>query len=89
MSIFFVTFHRYIKVNLLPGSAQQLTTIRTNLVSEFIKPIFGNSFAVTMPLNSIYSKSLQISVVSVIGQKEEWVVSIFFFEFIICNNVEN
>lgn len=62
----------YIKLFILPGSAQQ--TLRTNLFTDFIKPVFNNYISVQIPLNKIYTKSLQVKVIGVIGQKEDWLV---------------
>lgn len=65
--------YRYLKAALLPNSQQSL---RTSLVSgALLKPVFGNSFAVAIPLNKLYTKTLQVNVLSVVGQREEIVVS--------------
>lgn len=61
----------YIKAALLPGTAAHCC--RTQPFSEFVKPLFSNSFAVQVPLESVYAKSLQIKVMSVTGTCEEWV----------------
>lgn len=42
---------------------------------EFQKPVFGESFSVPIPLNKIYTKTLQVNVLSVVGQREEVIVS--------------
>lgn len=42
----------------------------------FQKPVFGESFSVPIPLNKIYAKTLQVNVLSVVGQREEIVVRI-------------
>lgn len=49
--------------------------MRTNMFSEFQKPVFGDSFSLPIPLNKIYTKTLQINVLSVNGQREEIIVS--------------
>lgn len=41
----------------------------------FQKPVFGESFTVPIALNKIYTKTLQVNVFSVAGQKEEMIVS--------------
>lgn len=70
-----LSFHidRYLKAALLPNNQQSL---RTSLVSgAVLKPVFGNSFSVPLPLNKLYTKTLQVNVMSVVGQREEIVVS--------------
>lgn len=70
------SFFRYLKAALLPNSQQQ--SLRTSLVSgALLKPVFGNSFSVPIPLNKLYTKTIQVNVLSVVGQREEIVVSEF------------
>lgn len=64
--------YRYIRAALVPGNAQQ--TIRTSAFMDFIKPSFNNSFTVIVSLQHIYSKSLQVKVMSITNSTEEWVV---------------
>lgn len=70
----------YLRAALLPYSLQ---SIRTKTVSDFDRPVFGESFTVPISLNKILSKILQISVISVLGQREEIVgtVQISLAEF--------
>lgn len=69
----------YLKAALLPNSQQSL---RTSLASgALLKPVFGNLFSVPIPLNKLYTKTLQVNVFSVVGQREEIVVSVNFFWF--------
>lgn len=75
---FNVTLFRYLRAALLPNSQQ---SIRTNLFSDFQKPVFGDSFSMPIPLNKIYTKTLQVNVLSVVGQREEIIVSIYEIEF--------
>lgn len=71
LSIYFI--RRYLKAALLPNSQQSL---RTSLASgALLKPVFGNSFSEPIPLNKLYTKTLQVNVFSVVGQREEIVVS--------------
>ncbi|XP_037943848.1 protein kibra-like [Teleopsis dalmanni] len=58
----------YLRAALLPNS---LTSIRTNAVSDFHKPVFSETFAVPISLSKLQTKSLQVTVVSMTGQKEE------------------
>lgn len=69
---------RYLRAALLPNSQQSL---RTNLFTDFEKPIFGDSFSMPIPLSQIYTKTLQINVQSVVGQQEEIIVSFFLLAF--------
>lgn len=69
--------NRYLRAALLPNSQLSL---RTSLVSgALLKPVFGNSFAVPIPLNKLYTKTLQVNVLSVVGQREEIVVSCLLY----------
>lgn len=64
---------RYLKAALLPNTQQ---AIRTQLVSgALVKPAFGDAFSVSIPLNKIYTKTLQVTVISVCEQREEIIVS--------------
>ena len=58
---------------LLPGAQQ---TLRTNTTIDFAKPVFGNNCLVHIALNKLFTKSLQVKIMIVIGQKEDWVVCI-------------
>lgn len=68
-------FHsgRYLRAALLPNS---LNSLCTSLFSDFKKPVFGDSFSISIPLNKIYTKTLQVNVLCVVnGQREEIIVS--------------
>lgn len=66
---------RYLRAALLPNTPQ---SVRTSLVSGgVLKPVFGDSFTVPIPLNKIYTKTLQVNVLIVVGQREEIIVSLF------------
>uniref|UniRef100_A0A336MQG5 CSON005429 protein n=1 Tax=Culicoides sonorensis TaxID=179676 RepID=A0A336MQG5_CULSO len=71
----------YIRAALVPGNSQQ--TIRTSAFIDFVKPSFNSSFSVIVPLQHIYSKSLQVKVMSITNNVEEWVgnVQISLAEF--------
>ncbi|KAM8706052.1 hypothetical protein ACLKA7_010353 [Drosophila subpalustris] len=58
----------YLRAALLPNS---LTSIRTKALGDFQKPVFNDTFAVPISLDKLLSKSLQVTVVSMTGQKEE------------------
>ncbi|CAD6993333.1 unnamed protein product [Ceratitis capitata] len=58
----------YLRAALLPNS---LTSIRTKALSDFQKPVFSDTFAVSISLSKLQTKSLQVTVVSMTGQKEE------------------
>ncbi|KAH8325263.1 hypothetical protein KR074_010426 [Drosophila pseudoananassae] len=58
----------YLRAALLPNS---LTSIRTKAVGDFQKPVFNDTFAVPITLDKLLTKSLQVTVVTMTGQKEE------------------
>lgn len=59
----------YLRAALLPNTQQ---SIRTSLVSaDVLKPIFGDAFTVPIPLNKLFTKSLQVNVVNVVEKREE------------------
>ncbi|XP_033244324.1 protein kibra isoform X2 [Drosophila miranda] len=58
----------YLRAALLPNS---LTSIRTKALGDFQKPVFNDTFAVPITLDKLLTKSLQVTVVSMTGQKEE------------------
>ncbi|XP_034661303.1 protein kibra [Drosophila subobscura] len=58
----------YLRAALLPNS---LTSIRTKALGDFQKPVFNDTFAVPISLDKLLTKSLQVTVVSMTGQKEE------------------
>lgn len=65
----------YIKAILLPASSGNPVVLRTKTFNEFVKPVFGASVQVPISLNKVYAKSLQIKIMILLGQKEDWVVS--------------
>lgn len=69
-SLFFI--YSYLRAALLPNS---LTSIRTKALGDFQKPVFNDTFAVPISLDKLLTKSLQVTVVSMTGQKEEIIVS--------------
>lgn len=64
----------YIKVILLPISGNAVV-LRTKTFNDFIRPVLGASVQIPISLNKIFTKSLQIKVMILLGQKEDWVVS--------------
>ncbi|KAH8382401.1 hypothetical protein KR009_003349 [Drosophila setifemur] len=58
----------YLRAALLPNS---LTSIRTKVLGDFQKPVFNDTFAVPITLDKLLTKSLQVTVVTMTGQKEE------------------
>jgi protein KIBRA len=65
----------YIKAILLPASSGNPVVLRTKTFNEFVKPEFGASVQVPISLNKVYTKSLQVKIMILLGQKEDWVVS--------------
>lgn len=66
----------YIKAILLPAaSGNSAVVLRTKTFNEFIKPVFGASVQIPISLNKVYTKSLQIKIMMLLSQKEDWVVS--------------
>jgi protein KIBRA len=63
---------------LIPGAQQ---TLRTNATSDFAKPVFGNNCLIHIALNKLFTKSLQVKIMIIIGQREDWVVSVDGFCF--------
>lgn len=64
----------YIKAILLPAVAGNSVVLRTKTFNEFIKPVFGASVQIPISLNKVYTKSLQIKIMMLLSQKEDWVV---------------
>lgn len=67
----------YIKAIMLPATSGNPVILRTKTFNEFVKPVFGASVQVPIPLNKVYTKSLQIKIMILLSQKEDWVVSLF------------
>nr|XP_029709675.1 protein kibra-like [Aedes albopictus] len=63
----------FVRAILLPGTASNF--IRTNAVTDFVKPVFQTSLLAQMPLDKVYTKSLHVKVMVTIGQREDWVGS--------------
>lgn len=63
----------YFKAALLPGTIQQ--TFRTKSLCDVKKPIFNDKFQIPISLNKIYTKTLQINLMSTIDQREDCIVS--------------
>lgn len=61
----------YFKAALLPGTVQQ--TFRSKMVADLRKPVFNDSFQIAINLNKIFTKTLQINLMSVTLQREECV----------------
>lgn len=66
----------YIKAILLPASSGNSVVLRTKTFNEFVKPVFGASVQIPISLNKVYTKSLQIKIMMLLSQKEDWVVCI-------------
>jgi protein KIBRA len=66
----------YIKAILLPVVSGNSVVLRTKTFNNFIKPAFGASVQIPISLNKVYTKSLQIKIMMLLSQKEEWVVSL-------------
>lgn len=65
----------YIKAILLPTSSGNPIVLRTKTFNDFVKPVFGASVQVPISLNKVYAKSLQVKIMILLSQKEDWVVS--------------
>jgi protein KIBRA len=66
----------YIKAILLPSVASgNSVVLRTKTFNEFLKPIFGASVQIPISLNKVYTKSLQIKIMMLLSQKEDFIVS--------------
>ncbi|XP_058840159.1 protein kibra [Topomyia yanbarensis] len=63
----------FIRAILLPGTASPF--IRTNAVTDFVKPVFKTMLVAQMPLEKVYTKSLHVKVMIIVGQREDWVGS--------------
>ncbi|XP_058444805.1 protein kibra [Malaya genurostris] len=63
----------FIRAILLPGTASLF--IRTNAVTDFVKPVFKTMLVAQMPLEKVYTKSLHVKVMIIVGQREDWVGS--------------
>lgn len=66
----------YFKAALLPGTTTE-HTFRTNNFTDFQKPLCSGSFAIPILLSKLFTKTLQVNVMCVFGQREECVVSFF------------
>lgn len=65
----------YIKAILLPATSGNPVVLRTKTFNDFVKPVFGASVQVPISLNKVYTKSLQVKIMILLSQKEDWVVS--------------
>lgn len=68
----------YIKAILLPASSGNSVVLRTKTFNEFMKPVFGASVQIPISLNKVYTKSLQIKIMMLLSQKEDWVVCFLY-----------
>jgi protein KIBRA len=66
----------YIKAILLPSTSGNSVVLRTKTFNEFVKPVFGASVQIPIALSKVYTKSLQIKIMMLLSQKEDWVVCI-------------
>ncbi|XP_031341164.1 protein kibra isoform X2 [Photinus pyralis] len=60
-----------IKAALLPSSPSVPTFCSTKLVRDLAKPTFGDIFNMSVPLNKLYTKTLQVNVWSVTEDQQE------------------
>uniref|UniRef100_A0A2M4BAL9 Protein kibra n=1 Tax=Anopheles marajoara TaxID=58244 RepID=A0A2M4BAL9_9DIPT len=68
----------FIRAILLPISSSMVSSshhIRTDTVTDFAKPIFQTVLVLQLPLEKVYTKSLHVKVMVLIGQREDWVGS--------------
>lgn len=76
ISIFVLFFYRYIKAALLPMQPPINHMCCTKPVMDLRKPTFGESFPIAVPLNKLYTKTLQVNVWCTSGESEECLVSV-------------
>lgn len=65
----------YIKAILSSATSGNSVILRTKTFNEFIKPVFGASVQIPITLHKVYTKCLQIKIMMLLSQKEDWVVS--------------
>ncbi|XP_035790458.1 protein kibra-like isoform X2 [Anopheles albimanus] len=68
----------FIRAILLPISSSMVSAshhIRTDTVTDFAKPIFQTVLVLQLPLEKVYTKSLHVKVMVLVGQREDWVGS--------------
>lgn len=64
------------KAALLPSAASTPSVCCTKPVSDLTKPVFGDIFNLNVPLNKLYTKTLQVNVCGVSdGSQEKCMVS--------------
>ncbi|XP_055618903.1 protein kibra [Toxorhynchites rutilus septentrionalis] len=63
----------FVRAILLPGTSTPF--VRTNAVTDFVKPVFKTMLMVQLPLEKVYAKSLHVKVMIIVGQREDWVGS--------------
>ena len=66
---------RYIKAALLPMQPPANHVCCTKPVMDLHKPTFGETFPIAVPLNKLYTKTLQVNVWCTSGESEECLVS--------------
>ena len=66
---------RYIKAALLPMQPPVNHVCCTKPVTDLRKPTFGETFPIAVPLNKLYTKTLQVNVWCTNGESEECLVS--------------
>lgn len=70
-----ITF-RFIRIALLPSHTPPSSSFCTKSVKDLRKPVFGDVFNFSIPSNKIYTKTLQINVLSKAeNQQEKCIVS--------------
>jgi len=57
----FLSLFRYIKAALLPMQPPVNHTCCTKSVVDLRKPTFGETFPIAVPLNKLYTKTLQVT----------------------------
>lgn len=70
----FFAFRRYIKAALLPMQPPVNHVCCTKPVMDLRKPTFGETFPISVPLNKLYTKTLQVNVLCTSGESEECLV---------------
>uniref|UniRef100_A0A182ILW0 Protein kibra n=1 Tax=Anopheles atroparvus TaxID=41427 RepID=A0A182ILW0_ANOAO len=69
----------YLRAMLLPPGSATVSAgagvVRTNTVTDFARPLFKTLLLVQLPLDKVYTKSLHVKVMVLVGQREDWVGS--------------
>uniref|UniRef100_A0A182QXA6 Protein kibra n=1 Tax=Anopheles farauti TaxID=69004 RepID=A0A182QXA6_9DIPT len=66
----------FIRAMLLPsGTVGGPGVVRTGTVTDLVRPLFKTMLVVSLPLDKVYTKSLHVKVMVLVGQREDWIGS--------------